>query len=686
MFLFSMAAFRNFIKMMKVVSLFFSLFLVSSQIIFCQTPVLFQESIHSSMSEVEKFSIYVDSIHKYLYQDIDVTTLAIDACQTIIDQGANIPDSIYMEYVIKKLYYHYNKVDALGAYKEIVANEYLTLSREVPKDRIRLFAYLRSFTYMSMGDLEAAQKAYYKGIELGKRDKDTLSITNNLFSLGQLFYAEKDFESAIKSYHDVLVYANSYEVPHSSLALTHWELARAYRELKIYGKAQKMLNLALGLAERHKLEFVEPSILYEMALIYLNQNKVDSAEHIQNRMLAMNKSIDELSYSENLYRLQADIFRAKHMYPAALNIYRELISELDSTKMDQLLELNQHAYEVSRQMNNTQSALEYLEVSNEIKERLDSDTKRQKTAYLKVKYDSEQKEIDNATLQAELYKNRLRSNLLYGGLSIAFILLFGLFAALYQKARYSRKLEERVAQRTEKLREANEQLYVTNEELDELNRILSHDLKEPLRTVVGFSELASREIYDISKLQEYLQYINESGHRLNKMIEDVTTYRHLNGQEYKQLTNIDLKRLLNKIIEDTRSNYSDKVIEFTCDVPQNLVSSAESLKQVFTSLFYNAALYNENELVKIDVNYYLKDDNFNFEVTDNGIGIDAKFQIQIFDMFKRLSNRATHSGTGLGLSIAKKLVENLNGEIKVLKSQLNQGTTFLVSIPQNIEF
>ena len=671
--------------MMNIISFLFSLFLVSSQLAFCQTPILFSESIHSSMSDLEKFSIYVDSLSKYLYQDITVSTHVIDACQTILDQGAIIPDSTYMEFVINKLYWHYNKLDPVGAYKEIVANEYLMQSSEVPSDRIGLFAYLQSFAFMSMGDLEAAQKAYYRGIEMGRMDKDTMSITTNLFSLGQLFYSEKDYESAIKSYHDVLGYANSFEVPHSSFALTHWELARAYRELKIYGKAQKMLNLALGLAERYKLEFLQPSILYEMGSIYLNQNKIDSAEHIRNLMLAKNKSKDDISYTEKLSELRADIFRAKHMYPEALQVYKELMSGIDSTKTGQLLELNQTAYAVSRKMNDYKTSLIFLEASNKIKDRLDSDSKRQKTAYLKVKYDSEQKEIDNATLQAELYKNRLRSNLLYGGLSIAFILLFGLFAALYQKARYNRSLEDKVIQRTEKLGVTNEQLNITNEELNELNRILSHDLKEPLRAVVGFSELAIRDITDVAKLQEYLKYINESGHRLNKMIEDVTTYRNLNSMEYKQVSKIQLKHLLDKIIEDTRSKYSDKSIEFNCDVPQNLVSSAESLKQVFTNIFSNAALYNDNKKVKIDVSYFIKDDKYNFEVTDNGIGIDPKFQVQIFDMFKRLSNRATYTGTGLGLSIAKRLVENLKGEIKVLKSQLNQGTTFIVSMPQKIE-
>ena len=166
----------------------FLLLLIAVQSNFAQSPISFENSFTAQTTEQNKFEIYLDSIDKYLYRDGQITQFAISECDELINQKVSLPDSNLFKLILHKIYFKFSNTELIGAYQIINKYEPQLKSLQISKSQKALFRYLKSFTFMAIGDLETAQEAYYKNLERAKIDKDTLIISNTLYSLGQLYY------------------------------------------------------------------------------------------------------------------------------------------------------------------------------------------------------------------------------------------------------------------------------------------------------------------------------------------------------------------------------------------------------------------------------------------------------------------------------------------------------------------
>jgi signal transduction histidine kinase len=99
-------------------------------------------------------------------------------------------------------------------------------------------------------------------------------------------------------------------------------------------------------------------------------------------------------------------------------------------------------------------------------------------------------------------------------------------------------------------------------------------------------------------------------------------------------------------------------------------------------LIENGLKYNKSKQPTVEISYQSTDDTYQIIVSDNGIGIDEQYHERIFEMFKRLHDRAAYKGSGIGLAIVKLMVEKLNGEIK-LESEVGVGSRFIIELPLN---
>jgi PAS domain S-box-containing protein len=244
-------------------------------------------------------------------------------------------------------------------------------------------------------------------------------------------------------------------------------------------------------------------------------------------------------------------------------------------------------------------------------------------------------------------------------------------------------LERVVAERTAALEQRAAELAKSNAELEAFTYSVSHDLKEPLRTVEAFSQFVLEDYSDKLDDQgrDYLQKLANASARMKRLIEDLLALSRI-GRRADTPVAVDVGVVISQIVEGLRATIEAKGA--TVDVHKNLplvAGDASRVEQIFGNLIANGLKFNASERPRITVGVHgIEGEDAVFYVQDNGIGIDPQYHERIFGIFQRLHRREEYEGTGAGLAIVKRAVEALGGRVWV-ESALGDGTTFLFSLP-----
>ncbi len=236
----------------------------------------------------------------------------------------------------------------------------------------------------------------------------------------------------------------------------------------------------------------------------------------------------------------------------------------------------------------------------------------------------------------------------------------------------NKDLELRVEQRTEELQ-------AINKELKSFAYSISHDLRAPLRSITGFSEIISRRHKDSlnEEGREYFGYILEASRNMGNLISDLLHFSRLARKPLSTST-IELKEVLNAVQQNLSQDIKDKKADIIITGKMPAINGDKSLMgQIFSNLIQNAIKYHRKGInPKIILSAKEDDKHIIIKVQDNGQGIPSEHFDKIFDIFQRLHSEE-YPGTGIGLAIVKKAVTALGGEIS-LESKVNEGTTFFV--------
>ena len=242
-------------------------------------------------------------------------------------------------------------------------------------------------------------------------------------------------------------------------------------------------------------------------------------------------------------------------------------------------------------------------------------------------------------------------------------------------------ISEQVNARQE-IESINQELLVTNADLDNFVYSASHDLKAPIHNIEGLVnellEYLTPEVASSSEVQQLTSYIKGSINRFKKVVTDLTEVTKIQRATGEDVDSINLEEVIEEILLDFKPAIatSGAVINVQLAPAATIYFSAKHIRSILYNLLGNSLKYSSPERTpQITITTSDTPDYTILTVADNGLGIKPGDISKVFTMFKRLHDHV--EGSGIGLYIVKKIVENAGGKIEV-ESELNKGTTFRV--------
>ncbi|MBF0166905.1 MAG: PAS domain S-box protein, partial [Alphaproteobacteria bacterium] len=222
----------------------------------------------------------------------------------------------------------------------------------------------------------------------------------------------------------------------------------------------------------------------------------------------------------------------------------------------------------------------------------------------------------------------------------------------------------------------------SNTELERFAFVASHDLREPVRTLVAFSQLLPRQVGTIAQdAQQSLDMIIQAAKRMDALVLDLLTYSQVSSHA-QSFNPVDMNVVLQNVFSDLKTTLLESGAEINHDKLPIVLGDQLQLHHLFMNIIGNALKFSsKGQRPVVSIRASEQDEACEIAISDNGIGIEPQYADQIFVIFKRLHTIMDYPGTGVGLAICKRIVERHRGRIWVESDGINKGSTFKLSLP-----
>jgi len=253
-----------------------------------------------------------------------------------------------------------------------------------------------------------------------------------------------------------------------------------------------------------------------------------------------------------------------------------------------------------------------------------------------------------------------------------------------------KKQDDLLKQTHKELKHFSEELKASNSELENFAYISSHDLQEPLRKIQAFGDrLKTTEGNKLSEQgKDYLERMLNAADRMQTLINDLLSFSRLTSR-IDPFESVNLNTILQGVLSDMEIGIEVSKAKIEAQELPTIDAAPLQMRQLFQNMISNAIKFRkdgETPVVKIYSKTIPPKSNHEKEMIelyfeDNGIGFDEKYNDRIFNIFQRLEGKK-YDGSGIGLAICRKIAMKHGGNI-VAKSQINKGSTFIVSLAVN---
>ena len=211
---------------------------------------------------------------------------------------------------------------------------------------------------------------------------------------------------------------------------------------------------------------------------------------------------------------------------------------------------------------------------------------------------------------------------------------------------------------------------------------LSHDVRTPLTTLIGYLDAAHKGIVTGKDKDEYVEIARRKAHDLKEYIDVLFDWFKLNSDEFVLLIDpVEAVELTRNILIDWIPVFEDKQIDYSIDIPEQpfrVRLDPDAYMRVLNNLIQNVIVHSHAD--KINISLSNQDGNMKIVVADNGVGIEKDDLKHIFERLYKCDKGRSEKGSGLGLSIVHQLVEKMNGTITA-ESTPGNGTMFALYFP-----
>ena len=250
-----------------------------------------------------------------------------------------------------------------------------------------------------------------------------------------------------------------------------------------------------------------------------------------------------------------------------------------------------------------------------------------------------------------------------------------------------KKAQERIenlnVELEQKVEERTKQLQAANIEMEAFSYTVSHDLRAPLRAILGFASILEEDYG--SKLDQEARritcIIKSNTRRMGQLIDDLLSFSKLGRQDI-QKTAVNTSLMVEGVITDLKAPLGESSpIHWVVKPLPVMEADISTIKQVWVNLIANAIKYSSRSAQpQIEIGSYEKDGKVVFYVRDNGVGFDEEYKHKLFKVFQRLHNMEDFEGTGIGLALVERVISRHGGKVWA-EGQVDKGAAFYFSLP-----
>jgi len=228
-----------------------------------------------------------------------------------------------------------------------------------------------------------------------------------------------------------------------------------------------------------------------------------------------------------------------------------------------------------------------------------------------------------------------------------------------------------------------QKLEALNAELEAFTYSVSHDLRAPLRSIGGYSQILEEDYYSTvdEEGKKVIRAIVRNAGKMGRLIDDLLEFSRL-GRKEMGLGSLDMRVVVEPLVRDMVAAEKDRVITYTVQAQDVVRVDFHMIKLVWTNLISNALKYTrKSPAAHIEIGSYTRDNEICFYIRDNGIGFNMDYIDKLYGVFQRLHRLDEFEGTGVGLAFVKRIINRHGGHVWA-EGRENDGATFYFSLPR----